>query len=224
MKKYLSLATLSIILGSIGNIMAASPFTMTATVGGVPSIGGATLESFNGAVPSYLTFSGTASILTGANYGVAYVPPYYSGATAAYFGGSPSVGLDTTKYVRIQNGGSATFNFSASQSYFGLFWGSFDQQNLLSFYDSSNNLIGALGGADIPGVLMNDTGINGSAYVEIFSAVPFSKIVASASANSFEFDDIAYASVVPEPTAGMLFGMGGMALVAFRRSRKAKEN
>jgi hypothetical protein len=45
-------------------------------------------------------------------------------------------------------------------------------------------------------------------YVNITSAIAFSRVAASATQNSFEFDDVAYTQVVPEPASGVLFGAG----------------
>lgn len=75
--------------------------------------------------------------------------------------------------------------------------------NVLTFYDSANNVIGTVYGGNVT-VIDDSTGPNGTAYVNITSAVAFSRVVATATPiypESFEFDDIAYALVVPEPAS-----------------------
>lgn len=217
MRKTLSLTI--VIALSTCVIAKASPFTITSEVGGVPIVGSATLENFNGAAPSILSLSGSASILTGGDWGVAYVPPYFSGSTAAYFGESPATGLDDTQYIAIRDGGTATFSFATPETYFGLCWGSFDEVNSLAFYDSANNLIGSFTGGDVPGALLHDTGLDGTRYVNIISSTPFTKVVAASSGNSFEFDDVAYALTVPEPASGLLLSIGILAFGFVKRSK-----
>jgi hypothetical protein len=212
MKTYLSIAIASILaLGATG-IANASPLFVTATIGGVPSVSGATLENFDGPSPSILTLSGSA-YLTTVYPAFGYTPPYFSGSTAAYFGESPTIGYDASQYVAVETGGSATLNFSTPQKYLGLLWGSVDKSyNYLTFYDGANNVIGTVLGTDLTGVNDHDGGQNGTAYVNITSTTAFSKVVVNTSGAqgyySFEFDDVAYAMVVPEPASGVLVGAG----------------
>ena len=157
---------------------------------------GATLENFDEPSPSILTLSGAAYLLTG--YGYNATPPYYSGSTAAFFGESPIYGYDNSQYVAVC-GGTATLSFSTLQNYLGLLWGSVDTVNSLTFYDSSNNVIGTVTGTDILGLNTNlvttDEALspNGTAYVNITSTTPFSRVVASNPGAAFEIDDVAYA-------------------------------
>ncbi len=227
MKKNLSI-TIAAILAIGAPAMVNAQLSFTATIGGVPSVAGATLETFNGPMPSFLTLSGFAAIETGPTFGLldggAYASPYFSGSTAAYFGESPNTGSDSTKFVAVASGGTATMTFPAPERYFGLLIGSIDVGNTLNFYDSANNLIGAVTGNQIlaaSSALPGDTGPQGTAYVNITSTTPFSKVVATFASPSFEFDDVAYAQTVPEPSSLVLAGLGGLAtLLAFRRRSK----
>jgi hypothetical protein len=221
LKKYLSISIASILAFSAPGIAKAQLY-VTATVGGVPTVSGATLENFDETTPSILTLSGPAYLLTGSD-GVA-TPPYFSGSTAAFFGESPTIGYDNSQYVAVESTGSATLSFSIPQYYLGLLWGSVDQDNLnfLTFYDSANNVIGTVGGGDIWTQFGNEPPPTGTAYVNITSTTAFSSVVATdpwGIPESFEFDDVAYAQVVPEPSSLSLlaFGMFGIALL--RRHR-----
>jgi hypothetical protein len=208
MKKYLSISIASILALSAPGI-AKAQFYITADIGGVPTVSGATLENFDEPTPSILTLSGSANLVTGANYGVAYYPPYFSGSTAAFFGESPTSGFDNSQYVAVEFGdsASATLSFPTPQKYLGLLWGSVGVSDSLTFYDSANNVIGTVLGTDVPGAVFNgQVGLSNTSYVNITSTTAFSSVVATSPASSFEFDDVAYAQVVPEPASSVLFG------------------
>jgi PEP-CTERM motif len=193
-------------------------FSYTAQVGGVPTVSGATLLNFDGTLPSILSLN-NASQLTGS--GATYAAPYFSGSTASYFGESPTTGADTTPFIAISGGGTATFTFSSPQNYFGLLIGSIDADNTLSFYNSANSLIGTISGTNIlgPNGDYGDRGQNGTVYVNITSPTPFSSVVLATPISSFEFDDVAYADVVPEPGTCALaaVGLGTLGLVCRKK-------
>ena len=130
MKTFLSISIVTILaLGTAG--VAEASLSFTANIGGVPNASGVTTENFNGASPSILTLNANSALRTGANYSVVYVPPYYSGSTAGFFGEAPANGLDSSQYVVITGGGSAKLSFSSPKNYFGLLWGSIDIQATL---------------------------------------------------------------------------------------------
>ncbi|HTY88417.1 MAG TPA: PEP-CTERM sorting domain-containing protein [Candidatus Acidoferrum sp.] len=225
MKKQLFIS-IAMVLSSvtIPNVQA-SPLTVTATIGGTPSVAGATLETFNAASPSILTLSGSAYLVTGGRgFPDYYTAPYFSGSTAAYFGESPANGYDDSQFVAVISGGSATLSFVTPEKYLGLLWGSVDKSyNTLTFYDSANNVIDTVPGSALSGVSDEDGGPNGTAYVNITSTIAFSKVVVNTSGSpgffSFEFDDVAYAPVVPEPASVVLLG-AGLCIFGFRCRRK----
>jgi hypothetical protein len=220
MKNSIKLA-IALVLSTTG--IAKAQFTVTDQIGGVPSVNGATLETFDEASPSILTLSGTAYLTTGSVVD-GYSAPYYSGSTAAYFGESPAVGPDASQYVAVEAAGSATLTFSTPQVYLGLLWGSVDDTfNTITFYNSSDAEIGQVLASQVTGIQDNSPGIDGTAYVNITSSTPFSSAVFQTSGPqgnfSFEFDDVAYASAVPEPTSGAIVaaGLGVLGLVLRRK-------
>jgi hypothetical protein len=99
-----------------------------------------------------------------------------------------------------------------------------DGYNTLSFYDDAT-LIGSIGGAEISSLPNGDQGPEGTRYVNVSSALPFNRIVATSSNWAFEFDNVAFhrladpALGVPAPAALALFGLGivGLAVAHGRR-------
>jgi len=219
MKKHLLMTVATILALSRPEISKAQLF-FTADIGGVPSVGGATLDNLDEPNPSILSFSGPASLTTAPSIGV----PYFSGSTAALFGETPTTGYDASQSVLVSPGGAATLTFLTPQHYLGLCWGSIDPytgMNTLTFYDNANNVIGTIEGQNV--VAANGAlSAGGTAYVNVTSTTAFKKVVATATPiypESFEFDDVAYAQVVPEPASCVLFA-GGLCILGLALRRK----
>jgi hypothetical protein len=124
--------------------------------------------------------------------------------------------------------GTITINFTSPQSSLALLWGSIDTGNSLSFNDSGNFTVsGSAVQAAAAGFVSNGfQGPGGSAYVVVNTTTPFTRVTATSSVVSFEFEAIAASTVpfsTPEPASLMLVG-AGMLLVGGYRRRTKKEN
>lgn len=130
----------------------------------------------------------------------------------------------TTNYLAILGGRSETITYSGERHSFGLYWGSIDAYNTISFYTNSSDTTAFLtySGSQLPTLVAdgNQTSDASNRYVS-FSDLVFSKVVLSSGRNSFEVDNIS--AGVPELStwAMMLLGFAGVGFLAYRRSKKA---
>ena len=180
----------------------ADPLNFTSVVGGIATGPNLNLVTFDGSVnlpPGVGLNLSNADIVAGSVAGQ-YAAPYLSGAQASFFG--QTNGPDSTNYIAVGKGGSATFTFQMPQSYFGVLWGSVDSYNALSFY-SRSTLVGTISGADIEVGANGDQGLNGTYYLNVFSTLTFDEVIASSAGVAFEFDDVAYdpPPSIPEPSS-----------------------
>jgi PEP-CTERM motif len=150
--------------------------------------------------------------------------------------GQPSLGLyatpfgDTTNYMAVLGNGSEEIAFSGLKTAFGLYWGSVDTYNLLTFFNG-NTAVATISGIDVqPPMLANggQTDYASNGYVVIGALPFFDSVVVSSSANSFEFDNVLagvgttqFTAGVPEPStwAMLLVGFAGLGYAGFRRSK-----
>ena len=129
-----------------------------------------------------------------------------------------------TKYLSVLQGGLAEILFTGPVSGFSFDWGSIDSYNLLTILP--------FGGGDsivIPGTTFTNTPANGNQIAPgtngLFSVIgtagtQYRGFQLSSTANSFEIDNVAIASAVPEPAAWamMIIGMGAVGF-AMRRQK-----
>jgi hypothetical protein len=221
-------------------IASASPFTHVSSVGGAPT--GVTKENFDnlilGTLSPQVTGTGIsvqiqpdAAVVLGSVSGV-YAAPNLSGGNGLGFGpgGTDQAdGANATPYLTSGSTGSLanaaislTLPFDAK--YIGLLWGSVDGYNTLSFYDSTDTLIGQITGADVAALPNGDQGPQGTRYVNINSNVEFRKVVATSTQFAFEFDNVAFNDrpiiiETPEPGTLAILGTALLGLGAIRRRR-----
>jgi len=141
-------------------------------------------------------------------------------------GGGGSLGLyaepfhDTTNYLAVLGGGSETIAYSKPQDRFGLYWGSVDSYNSISFYKNSV-LVASFSGSDISPLIPNGGQADDSSnrYV-VFGGLSFDRVVLASSQNSFEVDNISASAPELSTWIMMLIGFAGTGLVAFRRAKR----
>lgn len=170
----------------------------------------ATVVDFNGGKPA--GYSGQGSVLSG-SLGGKYATP----------------ANDATPYLSVAypaQSGIETFAapLGASYNYFGLYWGSIDDYNSLSFY-SGATLVASVTGLNViqAGTALGDqTAAGSNRYVNFtFVDATFDRIVFNTTQFAFESDNHAFGNVsVPEPATLALFGIGLLGAGIARR-RKA---
>jgi hypothetical protein len=138
---------------------------------------------------------------------------------------------DTTAFLGVPGpdpsltSGTETISFNAQHNYFGLFWGSIDSYNTISFYDD-NVLVGSYGGAQISNPANGDQSADQTNEYVNFSFTggdTFDEVVLASDGRSFEVDNLAVNNSVVEPASVALVGAGliGLGLTARRRRRAA---
>jgi hypothetical protein len=166
-----------------------------------------------------VSFTGDAQVVTGASGGF-YAAPFLSNSNGALFGDATVSGADTTHYLSTGIG-TVTLDLPATQTYFGLLWGSVDSYNSLQFYNGST-LVGTVTGSDVTAGADGNQGAMGTFYVNILSTLGFDRVVALSSDYAFELDNVAFNPTnpnnpVPEPLTIGLLGLGILGLGAIRR-------
>ncbi|AGF78721.1 PEP-CTERM putative exosortase interaction domain-containing protein [Desulfocapsa sulfexigens DSM 10523] len=182
------------------------------------------IETFNqapintapsGSLDQSWTWTGSANVVNGSA----------SGQYAAPFG---TTSRDQSNYLSVPNpssSGSITAQLGATYDYFGLWWGSVDTYNTISFFNGST-LTQSFTGSDIKNgndEYGNQTAPSTNVYVNFLDLERFDSFVLTSTSLAFEIDNIAVGNApVPEPATMLLFGTGlvGLSSLRFRKKKK----
>ena len=227
MKKTL-LAGLAIGMMMLG--MAGMASATTITYGGTPLDGiqtsskvGAQVETFNGVSSTPVSVASATGLDQPWTWsGSALVEPAGTnipGDTAAPAG-------DLSQFLSVPNplssGFVTAFLGGGLYNYFGLFWGSVDAYNTITFLNGVN-VTESFTGQDVltPNVANgNQVAPETNLYVNFNDLNPFDSFRLTSTNFAFELDNAAVAPV-PEPATMFLLGTGLVGLVGARRKKKA---
>ncbi|MDY6785074.1 MAG: PEP-CTERM sorting domain-containing protein [Cyanobacteriota bacterium] len=135
---------------------------------------------------------------------------------------------DNTPYLTVaplgttQGTNPVEISFAQSIDYFGLYWGSVDPYNSISFYNDTT-LIATFTGNDVPSQKRS------SVYANFFAdpGEMFNRIVLKSSTTALESDNHAYkfATTVPEPVSTLsLFILGALGVGSLLKRTKKSNN
>lgn len=189
----------------------ALPIVSLSNAGDVTSsVAGATTIDFNSGC-GYTSCSGDFALVTG-NQSGKYAQP---------------LGVNS-QYLTVPNPSpttqSALFTLGSAADYFGIFWGSIDSYNFISFY-LGNDLIASYSGSDIVGQFANGNqlSLNSNRYINFdFGSESYDSVKLTSNGFAFESDNHAFKKLVSvtEPTTALLLLLGLIGLTLARRQER----
>ena len=211
MRNYVKLLAASFIALAASAAQAVPVVTLSNLGDTTSSVAGVTTIDFNGGTCGYASCSGQYQIVLGSVSGQ-YAQPAGT----------------TTSYLTVPNpssSGSATFGLGIQADYFGLYWGSIDGYNSISFL-SGGNVIATYSGTDIVGQFANGNQVNYSSnrYINFWfgGGETFDSVRLTSNGFAFESDNHSFrAASVPEPGTLALLGLGLVGIAMARRRQAA---
>ncbi|WP_316197974.1 VCBS domain-containing protein [Bradyrhizobium sp. SZCCHNS2002] len=133
---------------------------------------------YSEALHAWFSAYGDAGVVHGGSSGS--VPPYLGDGHQ-----------DGTNYLSVGAHAAETITFDSPKNTFGLYWGSVDSYNSISFYDG-NKLVASYSGDDISPLLANGNqgSLTSNGYVEFHDLATFDKVVLTSSSDAFELDNV----------------------------------
>ena len=173
------------------------------------SVAGATTIDFNGGSCGTYAQCNAGSAIAGSAIVTGSAPGQYA---------SP-YGI-TNAYLTVSHS-SVTLALNDTYDYYGLYWGSVDTYNYLSFY-LGEDLVHTFGGAGLPPLLANgDQAASASnRYVNFLftDGARFDRVLVGSTGIAFESDNHAFAKTVSVPEPGTLALLAvGLLGIGFRR-------
>ena len=159
---------------------------------------GLSTETFDGILVGSGNFHSAALDATFSSSGnVGVINGTIPGVAVALFLGPLPGSVDTTNYLSISSGGTETITFGSEKNTFGLYWGTIDLANTITFYDKGT-LIASYTGSEVVGLLSANQGIfDSNGYIEFVGIHPFDRVVLdTGNTNAFEVENIS-AEFVP---------------------------